>query len=368
MLESNYLEQNFMINKRWLDKLGLAVPKTIDELRSVLIAFRDKDPNGNGKKDELPFGFVAGDGFAQHLTSLYGLFGMPTKEGVAIKGGQCYFAPIQPAYKQYIQYMAELYKQGLIDPESFTQKVPDFDAKVQDPGGEKYGFIIAQRGYTGFNDATKARSELVSIEPPRVPGIEPEMWVHPGWLAIKNVWIMTNKDPYPEHTMAWVDRFYTFERTMDSYYGMAPEGYAVKDGKYTPQEIPLERRRLIAAKAFGAFPGILEAEDYGNKLAMDKQTQFLYDNYYKYYAKYRAKEQWVRPELSAAETKELISYQTDINKLWTSNQARWITGAGDVNAEWDQYVQQMKTMNVDKYVALYQAAHDRFLKTMKDIK
>jgi putative aldouronate transport system substrate-binding protein len=368
MLESNYLEQNFMINKKWLDKLGLQVPRTLADLRTVLVAFKDKDPNGNGKKDEMPFGFVAGDGYAQHLTSLYGLFGMPTKEGVAIKDGKAYFAPVQPAYKQYIQYMAGLYKDGLIDQESFTQTVPQFDAKVQDPGGNKYGFIIAARGYTGTTDATKARSEFMSIEPPRVPGIEPEMWVHPGRLAIKNVWIMTNKNPYPQHTMAWVDRFYTFERTMDAFYGMAPEGYTVKDGKYVPGEIPLERRRLISAKAFGAFPSILEAEDYGNRLVMDKSTQFLYDNYYKYYIKYKAKEQWVRPEFSAAETKDLISLQTDIDKLWKSNQARWITGAGSVDAEWDQYVQQMKTMNLDKYVALYQVAHDRFLKAMKDIK
>jgi len=42
------------INQTWLDKLQLQMPTNIDELEKVLIAFRDKDPNGNGKKDELP--------------------------------------------------------------------------------------------------------------------------------------------------------------------------------------------------------------------------------------------------------------------------------------------------------------------------
>ena len=42
------------INTEWLDKLGLSKPTNTDELYDVLVAFRDKDPNGNGIKDEMP--------------------------------------------------------------------------------------------------------------------------------------------------------------------------------------------------------------------------------------------------------------------------------------------------------------------------
>ena len=45
-----------MIRQDWLDQLGLTMPKTQDEYVKVLEAFRDKDPNGNGQKDELPTG------------------------------------------------------------------------------------------------------------------------------------------------------------------------------------------------------------------------------------------------------------------------------------------------------------------------
>lgn len=41
----------------WLDKLGLDVPETIDELYTVLKAFKTQDPNGNGKADEIPLVF-----------------------------------------------------------------------------------------------------------------------------------------------------------------------------------------------------------------------------------------------------------------------------------------------------------------------
>ena len=42
------------INQDWLTKLGLKAPTNVDELYNVLKAFKTKDPNGNGKSDEIP--------------------------------------------------------------------------------------------------------------------------------------------------------------------------------------------------------------------------------------------------------------------------------------------------------------------------
>jgi putative aldouronate transport system substrate-binding protein len=42
------------INHDWLQKLNLQLPMTSDEFITVLRAFRDNDPNENGKKDEIP--------------------------------------------------------------------------------------------------------------------------------------------------------------------------------------------------------------------------------------------------------------------------------------------------------------------------
>ena len=40
------------MRKDWLETLNLKEPDTIDEWYDVLVAFKDGDPNGNGKKDE----------------------------------------------------------------------------------------------------------------------------------------------------------------------------------------------------------------------------------------------------------------------------------------------------------------------------
>lgn len=45
------------LRKDWLEAVGMAAPETMDELYEVLVAFRDKDPDGNGKDDT--FGMIA---------------------------------------------------------------------------------------------------------------------------------------------------------------------------------------------------------------------------------------------------------------------------------------------------------------------
>ncbi len=41
------------LRQDWMDALGLDMPETTEELREVLRAFVNDDPNGNAKKDEI---------------------------------------------------------------------------------------------------------------------------------------------------------------------------------------------------------------------------------------------------------------------------------------------------------------------------
>lgn len=50
------IANQLFINKTWLDKLGLAMPDTYEDFIDVLTAFKNDDPNGNGKQDEFPTG------------------------------------------------------------------------------------------------------------------------------------------------------------------------------------------------------------------------------------------------------------------------------------------------------------------------
>lgn len=100
------------INKEWLEKLGLEIPTTTDELKQVLIAFRDNDPNGNGEADEIPMGI-------REISSVYVLGGSwglehQLEDTVNIEDGQVKYWLTEDRFKEYLEYLSDLYAQGLI--------------------------------------------------------------------------------------------------------------------------------------------------------------------------------------------------------------------------------------------------------------
>ena len=48
-------QQGWFIRKDWLDKFNLEIPKTTDDLYKAMKTFLEKDANGNGQKDEIPY-------------------------------------------------------------------------------------------------------------------------------------------------------------------------------------------------------------------------------------------------------------------------------------------------------------------------
>lgn len=106
--EPQYVENVFFINKVWLDKLGLEIPTTTDELKEVLRAFKTSDPNGNGEADEIGMTFQDGHGFSYPEVML-SCWGVAAKHGVfdsfcTVQNGVVKFAPMLDEWKEMIKY------------------------------------------------------------------------------------------------------------------------------------------------------------------------------------------------------------------------------------------------------------------------
>ncbi|MEG2669886.1 MAG: extracellular solute-binding protein, partial [Oscillospiraceae bacterium] len=101
------------IRKDWLDKLGLAVPKTIDEWHEVLMAFKTKDPNGNGKMDEIPFA----EDKQMNFSAFSAAWGVLKGEFYKNPKGEFVYGSIEPEFKSYLETMNKWYSEGLIDSE-----------------------------------------------------------------------------------------------------------------------------------------------------------------------------------------------------------------------------------------------------------
>jgi len=110
-----------MINVEWLNKLGLQMPTTIDELYDVLVAFRDQDPNGNGKKDEIPMmgrTGIIGAGIDPYIINAFIQY-YPGKHVFVENGKVCGWAD-QDEYREALKFINKLVTDGLLSPLAFT--------------------------------------------------------------------------------------------------------------------------------------------------------------------------------------------------------------------------------------------------------
>ncbi|TVY10950.1 extracellular solute-binding protein [Paenibacillus cremeus] len=100
-----------MIRKDLLDKVGLPMPKTMDELLTSLKKIIDSDPSGSGKKDTI--GLEFDDSF--HMA-----FGGGTPEYT--KDGGLYPKELTTAYTNLVDWFRKAYSMGLMSQEFAVMK------------------------------------------------------------------------------------------------------------------------------------------------------------------------------------------------------------------------------------------------------
>ena len=126
------------INQTWLTKLGLEMPTNIDELETVLRAFRDKDPNGNGKKDELP---LIGNNAAGSSSIIKWILNMYcyvdfNKYFNVDDNGKLYLPHITDEYRQALIKINQWIKEGLMFNSAFSMSNKEIKSLLNPPEGE----------------------------------------------------------------------------------------------------------------------------------------------------------------------------------------------------------------------------------------
>ncbi len=126
------------INTAWLDYLGLEMPTTVDEFEDVLIAFRDNAADlkaeFNIEGDIIPMSCIMNDGDQDPCILINGFgegYGDPDRgRHIAVTNDKEVICVANTeGFKEGIAWLHELYAQGLIDPEAFTQEWSTYVAK-----------------------------------------------------------------------------------------------------------------------------------------------------------------------------------------------------------------------------------------------
>lgn len=105
------------IRKDWLDKLGLDMPKTIDDFSNVLKQFTEGDPDGNGAKDT--YGMIVTDYLDGPLNNLAIWMGAPNGWGED-ENGELKPAFMFDEWKETLKLMKSWYEAGYINADMAT--------------------------------------------------------------------------------------------------------------------------------------------------------------------------------------------------------------------------------------------------------
>ncbi len=372
--------QKYWMNKEWLDNVNLPVPTTTDELYTVLKAFKEQDPNKNGKADEIPLTGAPNknvwngniDAFLMN-SFIYNDNG----KYLMLEDGKVEFAANKEEWKQGLIYMNKLYKEGLIDPAAFTQNDQAVGQLGNREGDELVGSITtALVSYlVDPYDAKKTRHKHWVIVPPlKGPGGVQLAGASQGISEFQ--FALTNKATEQQQIAAIKIMDYAFSEdgAVRSEWGSdegvgwlkAAEGEKNMNGEQAkfstkglpeqdpdvirndswslmgPKDLSKELRDLFAV---GQDP--LAADGYETRLAQATNT----------YAPYSPQEIYpsgvfIRPE----DTDSAAQLTTSIQDYVQSNMAQFIIGSKDIAKDWDAYVKGFDGLNLSRYLDIYSNA------------
>jgi putative aldouronate transport system substrate-binding protein len=123
------------IRQDWLDRLGLKMPTTMDELLAVGRAFTFNDPDGNGRDDTYGFTSAGGNSGIGEIGNIGLMFG-PT--GFYVENNRVSHPIVDGNFKRTLDFIKSAVDQQIIDPDWYTI---GWDERKPNVYNGKYGIV-----------------------------------------------------------------------------------------------------------------------------------------------------------------------------------------------------------------------------------
>lgn len=361
------VSQCWFIRKDWLDKLNLEIPETVDELHDVLTAFANEDPNGNGKKDEVGFftrlTTAGGGNVLQGILSMFGINEhMHTDEAGKVEYG-CY----TPEYKEAMKNISQWYAEGLIDKEIFTRGDKARDVLFPENNG---GLIHDWYSSTsGYNDKLKDEVpgfELVGILPPA--DINGDQWELDSRSKLTTNgegrgWAISANNPHPEETIKYFDFWWTDKGEELQVWGIEGDTFTNENGErvYTDKVLKsADPINVYMAKIGGQnFDiGHVSSSEYEKFMMSQAGADSL--ELYKNSGVVNKMNKNLPPLGFTDEETDVIQSKWPTIQAYVAEQSqKWTFDGSAIDAEFDGYMDTLRSMGVEEVIAAYQAAYDR---------
>lgn len=370
------------INTQWLDNLGLDMPTTTEEFYEVMKAFKEKDANGNGDpNDEIPLSTVTSGAGTQLDGFLMNPFQLTSETNkLYVDNGKVSFAPAQEGYKEGLKYLNQLYAEGLLNPESFTQDKNN-QVNVNEAGDEcVIGAFLAQRpGYAcdlSTEPYSKKWEQYQSLAPLTGPDGQCVASWNPYVMFQNGMTFISSSCTNPEAAFRLLD--YISTQTYRSSLGIEGVHYELLDASTTELGLDGETKALYKRTnadttnqnlgqlvALVRTPEFLAAEatnpnPYAEDVKPLNGRQVVMYKASMEHQKVQQSLDSVMPDLymSQADSSEMSLIKTNVMDTQKEYMVQFITGAKNIDSEWDSYLKALDNVGLARYLELLQKAYD----------
>lgn len=363
------------INRQWLDNLGLAMPTTLDELYTVLKAFKEQDANGDGDpNNEIPVVTTYTAGTDRFSILVLTALGLVDKQHV-VKDGVYTYVPSTEAYKEYLKYMNRLYAEQLLDNEYFTLTSEALGAKISTGnvglmGNQPYTYLPLEEQYAQYQAIALLKSDLNDVP------------MYPAQSACKLAWgtmAMTDKCEYKEAVVRLIDWFYTIEGSRAVRAGCEYGTWTDEEGVQYGYEIlkqadETQDGHLLAKLHMGDYTSYwacrlgeigptnlpFNSVDAVNDIiiAGDPTNLWLYNEVMA--SGVVEARTFGLPNVSFTDDENTrLSMFLDLTNYVEAMEAKFITGKESFD-NWDAYLAELDKLGLAEMSEIYQAAYDRY--------
>lgn len=321
----------FSVRKDWMEALQLTAPKTLDEFYEVLKAFKAYKP------EAYPYG---GYEFNQtspflNFSMIFGAYGIQPAFNT-LKDGKIHTGVISQEYKEGLKFIKKLFDEKLIDPEILIDKADQGREKLLQG---KLGSFTAWWSIvpTVLMEQYKMKevdpnAEWLLVEPVSGPGGDKGMM---SWGDVSGMISISTNCKEKEAAVKFLDYLITDDGYRLVFMGIKDVHWtADKDGKFS--EYTAEGKKAMDEKWLDPLSGVLQRTDIVMKEVNGKiplnalyiegcNNNPLYGNVFE-----------------GIVTSEMQTLGGDVTKLEIDRMIEFLTGAKDIDAEFDNYVKQWK--------------------------
>lgn len=344
------------IRQDWLDDLGLDTPVTFDDYHEVLTAFKEE----KGATAPLILNWSGSDGeFGTMSGGLNVLNSWQLDET-----GKVNFGPYMDAWKEYVTIMHQWFEEGLIDPDFMAtdERTADMAKVVTGASGLFAALYTMPSVYEASSDDPDMN--LVPVNPPvKNEGDEIHIRLRDSYTS-GNTAISADCENW-EVALRWLDYLYTEEGALLANYGVEGDTFEFDengDPVFTDKILNNENGWTMTqtvASYLCPSAAIANWSDWTRELAgVPEKDQACYDVWAE------ADDTWRLPSsvsLTQEESTERAALYADISTIVKEQTAQFISGALDIESNWDAYIASLESSGIERAIEITQAAYDRYL-------